>query len=111
MWLPRLESIFITTEEAADSLVYTRLYPVHDLVRSDNPKNRQADFRTLVEKTTSVVAPKTWDDGVAGYGSIETLAVGHAKILVVSQTLKVHSEIAELLEELRTKWRNNPKLD
>jgi general secretion pathway protein D len=57
-----------------------------------------ADFDTLIDLITTVVAPTTWEE-VGGPGSIAPFEPNLS--LVVSQTQEVHEQIADLLEQLR----------
>ncbi|MCS7238323.1 MAG: general secretion pathway protein GspD [Thermoguttaceae bacterium] len=57
-----------------------------------------ADFDTLIDLITTVVAPQTWEE-LGGPGSIAPFEPNLS--LVVSQTQEVHEQIADLLEQLR----------
>ncbi len=72
-------------------MLYTRTYPVEDLVE-------QQDYDSLADTITDIVAPQTWDE-VGGPGAIA--AVKRAKSLVVSQTHETHDGVLELLRSLR----------
>jgi hypothetical protein len=81
-------------------------YPVDDLVTVDSEFRSPldaggksgADFQSLIDVITSVVAPGTWDR-VGGPGSLS--AFGNASALGVSQTDEVHEDLAALLASLR----------
>jgi general secretion pathway protein D len=59
----------------------------------------QADFDSLIELITSTVQPNTWKEGGTGEGAISQFETNLS--IVVSQTEEVHSDIADLLEQLR----------
>lgn len=88
----RDDSLFVTTPEVADNMQSTCLYPVGDLVSTA----KGADYDTLIDLLTTIVAPTTWDDA-GGAGSTR----GFGGVLVISQTEDVHAQIESLLEELR----------
>ncbi len=85
------EVLLITSGEVADARLFTRTYPVGDLVVDD-------DYDGLIEAITSTVAPQTWDE-VGGPGSLST--VKSAGSLVISQTRDVHEKVLQLLRSLR----------
>ena len=96
------EVLSITTIEAAQTRLTTKVYPVTDLLtRSDRPDGGDpADFDTMIELITATVAPETWDEA-GGPGSIRGVALRNVQTLVVSQTYHGHRRIAALLDELR----------
>ncbi len=59
----------------------------------------QADFDSLIELITSTVQPNSWKEGGVGEGTIAPFETNLS--IVVSQTEEVHSNIADLLEQLR----------
>jgi hypothetical protein len=87
----RNDVLQITTKDKADAMLYTRVYPVDDLVELQ-------DYDSLADTITDIVAPQTWDE-VGGPGSID--AVKRARSLVVSQTHETHEKILDLLRSLR----------
>ena len=95
-------TLLITTTEAAESKLTTRIYQVADLVEMyrDENGNVDTDFESLMDLIISTVQPTTWDD-VGGPGSIARQSMGNAKVLAISQTQAVHEEIAALLTRLR----------
>ena len=101
-YLIQNEVLLITTPEAAESRLATRVYPVADIVGAgrDENDNAMTDFDSLTEIIESTVGPTTWDS-VGGPGSIAHQAMGNAKVLVLSQTQPVHEEIVGLLQGLR----------
>jgi uncharacterized protein YfaS (alpha-2-macroglobulin family)/TolA-binding protein len=98
----RDESLVITTPEEAEYELTTVVYPVTDLVRfRDSEGKVWSDFDTLIDSTTSTIAPVTWDM-VGGPGSIEGATFRNTDVLIVSQTQEVHRQIAPLLTKLRS---------
>lgn len=91
-FLTHHEVLLITTEDAAESMLITRTYPVTDLLDENSGE-------VLTEAITTTVLPQTWHE-VGGNGSIAY--VPSAKSLVISQTHGAHDEILELLRALRT---------
>lgn len=94
--------ILITTPEAAESELTTKVYPVRDLVAyrfADAGKHGyDEDYESLIELITTTIAPDSWDE-VGGPGSIEEFE--NARTLVISQTDEVHRAIEPLLVKLR----------
>ena len=93
------EVVQITTPEIAESQSIIRRYPVRDLV-DYGAGIASADYDSLIETITSIVAPQTWEF-VGGPGTLEVYAP--AWCLAVRQTAEVHSTIADLLRQLREK--------
>jgi hypothetical protein len=98
--------ILITTPEDLESpdMMDNRIYPVRDLVlyrvpgTKDDPHRYAADYDSLIDLITTTVEPEAWVD-VGGPGSIKEF--DNAGALVISQTRRVHREIAQLLATLR----------
>lgn len=90
-WAIRDEVLLLTTLDVADSLLFTRTYPVGDL-------GGEADFDSLRQAITGTVSPISWDE-VGGPGNI--VIVPGSQSLVVSQTRPVHEAILTLLRSLR----------
>jgi hypothetical protein len=100
-WTVQDGVLLITTPEAEESRLTTRLYDVADLVVCRDSKNQLwDDYETLTDLITTTVAVTTWDT-VGGPGSITGASIGTAKVLVISQTYRVHREIATLLADIR----------
>ncbi len=107
-WTVHDEVLLITTTEAEENMLCTKVYDVSDLVVCRDQHDRLwDDYDTLVEAITSTISPITWDC-VGGVGSITGASLGKAKVLVVRQTYKVHGELAELLATLREMAKKNP---
>jgi hypothetical protein len=80
-------------------------------VRSSNPMMGRSEFRNrhrtlndLVELIPRVIYPMSWED-LGGTGNIGTLPDG---ILVISQTRRVHAEVQQLLQTIRTLRKRVP---
>ncbi len=86
--------LLITTQSEAENQLVIRIYPVRDLLSDEQS---DLDFDPLVDLIETIVAPQTWDT-VGGPGSSVALPPG---LLVFSQTVEVHDEIAALLDVLR----------
>ena len=97
-WVVRHESLLVTTQEAANTMLIVRVYPVADLVLPGNGSPSQADFESLIELITSTIHPQSWDT-VGGPGSIKGFSGSLA--LVFDQTRQVHEETEQLLAALR----------
>ena len=93
------EVLLITTPETAESELFTRTYPVGDLIE-------QKDGDTLIEAITWNVRRATWNE-VGGPGSI--IYVPTAKGLVISQTREMHDEVLKLLRALRAARKASAK--
>ncbi len=91
--------LMITSQLAAGNELVTRVYPVADLVWSQDPgPETPADFDTLIEIVEQTLSPNSWSC-VGGAGTIEPFT--RTLSLVVNQTLAVHNQIAETLDILR----------
>lgn len=103
-WVCRDHALVITTPEEAESELLTVAYPVADLLGKtlrtdlfDDPL-RLWNHDDVIELATSIVAPQTWDC-VGGPGSVDSC--GHIDVLLVSQTVDVHEEMADLFGKVR----------
>jgi len=98
--------ILISTPENLESpdMLDMRIYPVRDLVAyrvpgtKDDPHRYAADYDSLIDVVTTTVAPESWVD-VGGPASIKEF--DNSGALIVSQSRRVHREIAQLLATLR----------
>jgi hypothetical protein len=86
------EVLKITSEEKADEILTTKVYPVSDLLGARH------NFGPLMNMMKCTVQPDSWDDN-GGPGSIQSF--GPAQALVISQKRDVHEEIDELFVRLR----------
>jgi beta-lactamase regulating signal transducer with metallopeptidase domain len=98
----RNEVIEIVTEQALASETFTKVYNVADIVialaAKTTPERIQSQFDVLMEAIEQNVAPATWSDQ-GGAGAIEAFPTNLS--LVVSQTHKVHHQIAIHLNKVR----------
>jgi hypothetical protein len=94
------EVLLITTPEDAETRLTTKLYPVGDLVASQDQTVEDRRRKELVEAITSGIDAETWRK-VGGPGSITTMSFQAVPTLAVSQTYHVHRKIAAFLEEQR----------
>ena len=107
-WVIADEVLVITTLEEAHNRLATKVYDVADLVQfRDEKGDPWEDYVTLTEMILSCIQPNTWD-GVGGPGSIVGGTFGTAKVLVISQTSRVHEEIDLLLQQIREAVRKTP---
>ncbi len=88
------EVLEITTTAAAQERLYTRVYTVTELTGNCPQK-----MDSLVEVLTACIASDSWAE-VGGEGYIVSLVLNDKSMLVISQTYKVHREIAALLDKL-----------
>lgn len=102
----RDEVLLITTPEASQGRLITRVYPVGDLLGPgraaagvDSPAS-EFDFDALIEVITSTVRRESWNE-VGGPGSIAPAKLQDVPTLVIAQTYQVHHGIAELLRQQR----------
>lgn len=107
-WIISNEVLLITTPEVAESTLENVVYEVHDLVAARDEKGVPVnDFDQLIEVITSTVAPTTWDQ-VGGPGSIAPFEGNGITALSISQTQRVHEQIAKLLDDLRKATHAKP---
>ncbi len=103
--------VLITTDAKAKERLFTRVYPVADLLRGDSQDSTavpEADYDDLIEIITRTVWPTTWDSS-GGPGSIVPVRV--AKAIVVAQSADVHRQIDSLFEKMRAEYaahKHNP---
>ena len=92
------EVLLITTTEAAEQKLSTRIYPVADLVTIPGHEQEEVigwpEFTWLEDVVRSTIQSATWDE-VGGPGAIAELRNG--KLLVVLQTQEVQDDVAGLL--------------
>lgn len=96
------EVLLVTTVDEADQRLFTRVYPVADLVagassgRSHGPA--KPNFTEFVHVVTATVMIDSWARNGTGEGQIEPLAPG---MLVITQTARVHDLVEDLLAQIR----------
>lgn len=116
------EVLLITTEERANESVQTHLYWIKDLqpktIGSAAAHERSAEGRgrssfqtrspntTLREAIIQCIESDSWMENGKGEGAIVQIEPG---ILIVSQTHRVHQEIKNFLEAIRTLREENMK--
>jgi len=101
-WTIRSEVLFITTPDVADSMFITKVYDVADLVRCRDEKDMPwDDYDSLIDAIETTVEFDSWMDSGMGVGAIVGQTFGNARVLVVSNTYRIHVEVANLLEDLR----------
>ena len=108
------EVLQITTNKAASSPknLQTRIYGVEELVQrleevfdSDKPQV-VVEFDPLIELIENTIHPNSWLSGGDGDGTISGYETAKMKVLVISQTPKVHKSIEHLLVKL-LKYQNS----
>lgn len=102
----RDEVLLITTPEESESELAMRIFPVYDLVYSDDEDFVASfqfgygigdmEYESLIELIIVTVRPTTWEE-VGGPGSIEA----YNGCLVIAQTKEVFEEIELLLASIR----------
>jgi hypothetical protein len=84
--------LLVTSEEEALAKLTVAVYDVRDLLL-------EGDFDSLQDLVTSTIASDTWAEN--GGGEAEIVAYPQRGVLVISQTMAVHEEIARLLAAMR----------
>jgi hypothetical protein len=96
----RDEVLFLTTVEMARyTTLKAHVFPLDDLFRGSFDDERDGFGESIVELIASTIAPTTWD-GVGGAGYLRFY--GAWNVLIVSNTAETQSDIADLLQKLRT---------
>ncbi len=97
-WLIDDAGLLITTMEAAEARMETRITPVADIVKVPHPELVQDpyDMKSLIELIKASVEPESWDT-VGGPASLERFRGS----LVISQVEPTHQRIANLLTAVR----------
>ena len=85
--------VIVTSQEKAESMLTTKIYPVRDLLYAKQPN---ASMDQLITVITSAVVPESWEE-VGGPAAINPFQ----GVLTISQTDHGHSQINQLLRELR----------
>lgn len=100
-WTINDEVLLITTRDAAEQMMLTRIYDVGDLVTFRTVRGQTCqDFDSLIAAITSSIEPESWEE-VGGAGAIAPLEYRGAKAVVIRQTFQVHEQIRRLLSDLR----------
>jgi hypothetical protein len=100
------EVLLITSHEKADEMIFTRTYPVEDLLTpptfqpGEGKQGSKYDdaYEPLVKVIMRTIKPESWEQN-GGPGDIAAIAA--AKSLVISQTYEVHEKVLNLLRSLR----------
>jgi hypothetical protein len=95
------EVLLITSSEAAESVLATKVYDVSDFASDDVSDDDQHDLAALVEVITNCVDQKSWPDN-GGPGTIRCFTSAGIRALVVSQNQAVLGQIDDLLAQLRS---------
>lgn len=93
-WAVADDSLWITTREAAEGLLETKVYDVYDLRESKRIVDEEQLENTLTDGESEF--RRTWDT-CSGPGTIERLP----GMLIVAQTHRVHEWIERILADLR----------
>jgi serpin B len=97
-WVVKHETLWITTPDAAQSALETRVYDISD--RDASGEYVHGDMESLIELIMANAAPTTWD-AVGGAGNIKEYQTTNIYVLVISQTQSIHEQIERLLADLR----------
>lgn len=88
----------LMSEDEAEQRIKVRVYPVRDLLGKDC-----VDFDSLLDVIVSTIESESWAENGGGEAEIRPLVVADA--LVISQTILVHLQIEDLLEQIRWAMR------
>ncbi len=99
-WTIKDEVLMITTREAVNSMMQTRLYDVRDLVVNEMDRGAEPDFDALVDTLQTTVNPQSWDK-TGGQGSISGFANNGIVGLAVWQNYDGQEQVETLLVKLR----------
>ncbi len=112
-WVIAHEMLLITTPEEADTRLITEVYDVADLVcscqQAEDCDHQMSccDFHSLIDVIQACIQLDSWDC-VGGPGSMNALEAARIKVIICSQTQRVHGEVALLLADLRKARREKP---
>jgi hypothetical protein len=100
-WTIYSEVLLITSAAELENpeFMVRRIYDVADLVTVENVPE-ECDYDSLIDLITNTIRPNSWTD-LGGPGVIREYPTQGIKALVVTQTLQVQDEVAELLAGLR----------
>lgn len=96
-WIPRGDSVVITTWTEADATLETMAYDVTELVVC--PTTGKADVSKLISAMCDTVDPDSWVD-VGGQGRIEPIAHSKSAVLIVRQTFGTHRKLGNFISGL-----------
>jgi len=97
-WIPRGDSVVITTWTEADARLETMAYDVTELVVC--PKTGKANMSMLIPALYETVNPDSWNE-VGGAGSVVPMARSKSAVLIVRQTFSTHRKVGNFLSGLR----------
>jgi hypothetical protein len=100
-WTIRNDVLLITTEQAAEEILDTRIYDVRDLVSDGVMPDTESDYESLMEVLNTTIAPTSWDE-VGGPATMQEFDSNGIHALIVLQTNQGHEGIAALLADLRS---------
>ena len=119
-WTVRYGGVVITTQEAHEDDLITRVYDVRNLVelapvpawagyhgKWSAETTYYYDFDSLIDTITSTIRPASWDE-VGGPGSIRPYCTRRMRVIVVSQTYHAHKQLSELLRQLSKHGGSQP---
>lgn len=86
--------LILTNDAESEIAIHTKAYDVADLL------GPQGDMMELVGAITSIIHPESWGE-IGGEGSICAFGNAGMRVLVVSQTQRIHNDIEQLLADLR----------
>ena len=92
-------NLLITAPEEIEKRLLTRVYEVGDLVSGG--KFAQPDFEPLIDTIQNHVATNSWFETGAGEARASGFQANGLNLLVVSQTVRAHRQVAKLLSDLR----------
>ena len=102
------EAVVITSKSIAEETLHTRVYSCADLVSSDDLPHAASQLGELSDLISGCVNPNSWEE-VGGPGSIRSLA--NQRVLIVSNTPEVHTQIETQLAMLRQSQSTSISLD
>lgn len=83
--------------------IYVKVYPVADLItpldKADTPEARRESTDALIDLIVSTVDHDTWMENGSGEGEIQPFPANNS--LIISQSGRVHNQVAALLDQLR----------
>lgn len=104
--------LVITTNEEAETKLVEAVYPIGDLRSKPRPffggasaSAEAAGYDNIVGILTDLVATDTWNENGGGEASIRPLG---RDLIIVTQTQRVHEEIARVLNTIRLARVENP---
>jgi hypothetical protein len=85
--------VMVTSDEDADEMLTTKIYPVRDLLHAQQPHE---SMDQLIAVITGAIAPDSWEE-VGGPASIHP----YQGVLTISQTDRIHAAVDQMLSKLR----------